>query len=52
MRIIFNEPIIIADDEPTDSFASKQPCPHCGRLFRTRSGMDVHIGRKHKEQSE
>jgi hypothetical protein len=41
--------ITIEGDAQTDSFASKQACPHCGRLYRTRSGMIFHMSDKHKE---
>jgi hypothetical protein len=40
--------ITIEGDAQNDSFASKQPCPHCGRLYRTRSAMIIHIDTKHE----
>jgi hypothetical protein len=45
---VYDFEILIEGDAQTDSFASKQPCPHCGRPYRTRSGMLVHINKKHK----
>lgn len=44
--------ITIEGEGSPDRFHSKQPCPHCGRLFRTKSGLLGHIAAKHKEAKE
>ena len=44
--------IVIEGDGTADGFASKQPCPLCGRLYRTRSGMVAHMGTKHEDRGE
>jgi uncharacterized C2H2 Zn-finger protein len=43
--------INVEGDDRTDSFYVKQPCPYCGRLYRTRSGVTAHIENKHGNEA-
>ena len=43
------EVYVVSDPDSAGlKFHSKQPCPHCGRMFATPDGMQTHIKTKHE----
>jgi|GEM_PF-6720333 len=46
--------VMIAGDDVggSDKYGSKQKCPHCTRMFATRSGMLAHMDKLHFEEAE